>query len=177
MQSSAPTVVRRLLRTTSTRDDRPRADFCLPWRSSRQRRPLWCSWCSSQATVSSAWTWCPLAHWSASAGHVRESPSRTCSRPARNGIRYADRREYPTNGGLLPPSALQPVAPRCQSASGPVVEQFQGRLDAAGEELVREVAVCQRSGELQGADRESEDRERVGSSRLGVCPAETRRDD
>jgi hypothetical protein len=93
-----------------------------------------------------------LAHWSGSAGQVRESPSRTCAQPARKGIGYADRREYPMSGGRFSPAERRPVAPRSQSGSRPVVEQFQGRLDAAGEELVGEVAVCQRSGELQGAD-------------------------
>jgi hypothetical protein len=47
--------------------------------------------------------------------------------------------------------------------SCPIVEQLQGPLYAAGEELVGQVAGGQRSGELQGADHHSEDRERVGS--------------
>ena len=60
--------------------------------------------------------------------------------------------------------------------SCPVVQQLHGRLDAAGEELIGQVAVCERPGELQRAEHQSEERERVGSSRLGVCRVETRRD-
>jgi hypothetical protein len=47
-----------------------------------------------------------------------------------------------------------------------VVEQRQGRVHAAGEELVGEVAVGQRSGDLQGADHEPEEREGVDSRRV-----------
>ena len=38
------------------------------------------------------------------------------------------------------------------------------------------LGVGQRPGELKGADHEPEDRERVRSSRLGVCRVETRGD-
>ena len=60
--------------------------------------------------------------------------------------------------------------------SCPVVQQLHGRLDAPGEELIGQVTVCQRPGELQGAEHQSDEGERVGSSRLGVCRVETRRD-
>jgi hypothetical protein len=50
----------------------------------------------------------------------------------------------------------------------PIVDQLQGRLDALGEELIGQVAVGQRPGQLQRADHESEERERVGSRRVGV---------
>lgn len=53
--------------------------------------------------------------------------------------------------------------------SCPVVEQPQGRFHAVGEELIGQVAVCQRPGELQGAEHQSKECERVGPSRLGVC--------
>src|SRR3954454_17731362 len=42
--------------------------------------------------------------------------------------------------------------------SGPVVEQLQGRLDGAGQEMVGEVPIGERSRELQGADHHAEDR-------------------
>jgi hypothetical protein len=45
-----------------------------------------------------------------------------------------------------------------------------------GEELIRQVTVCERSGELQRAEHQSEERERVGSSRHGAGRVETRRD-
>ena len=66
---------------------------------------------------------------------------------------------------------------RCavRSSGGPsvmgscrVVQQLHGRLDAAGEELIGQVTVCQRPGELQRAEHQSEEGERVGLSRLGV---------
>src|SRR5690242_12096013 len=60
--------------------------------------------------------------------------------------------------------------------SRPVVEQLQGCLRSMGEELIGEVAVGQRSGELEGTDQQAEDRERVGPSRLWVCRIDTRRD-
>jgi hypothetical protein len=40
----------------------------------------------------------------------------------------------------------------------------------------RQVTVCERSGELQRAEHQSEERERVGSSRHGAGRVETRRD-
>ena len=71
----------------------------------------------------------------------------------------------------------------CVPAGGPsamgscrVVQQVHGRLDAPSEELIRQVAVCERPGELQRAEHQSEEAERVGLSRLGVCRVETRRD-
>src|SRR5215216_3069569 len=60
--------------------------------------------------------------------------------------------------------------------SRPVLQQLQRRLPAPGEELIRQVPVRQRPGELERADHEAEDCERVRSSRLGVCPVETGRD-
>jgi hypothetical protein len=52
--------------------------------------------------------------------------------------------------------------------TGGVVQQFQRRLDSRREELIGQVAVAQRPRELQGADHQSEERERVDSSSLGV---------
>jgi hypothetical protein len=60
--------------------------------------------------------------------------------------------------------------------SCPVLQQLPGRLPAAGEELIRQVPVGERSGELGRADHETVDRERVRSRRLGACRVETRRD-
>jgi hypothetical protein len=60
--------------------------------------------------------------------------------------------------------------------SGPVAQQHHGHLDAPGEELIGQTTVCQRSGELQRADHQSEDGERVRSSALDVCRIEARRD-
>ena len=57
-----------------------------------------------------------------------------------------------------------------------VVEQLQGRLHALGEELIGQVAVGQRPGQLQGADQQSEERERVGSRRVGVVRLQAGRD-
>jgi len=50
-----------------------------------------------------------------------------------------------------------------------VVEQLQGGLHAPGEQLIGQVAVGQRPGELQGADHQPEDRERVLPSSPDVC--------
>ena len=60
--------------------------------------------------------------------------------------------------------------------SCPVVQQLDGCLDTAGEELIGQVAVCEHPGELQRAEHQSEEGDRVGSIRLGVCRVETRRD-
>ena len=57
--------------------------------------------------------------------------------------------------------------------SCPLVQQLHGRLDAMGEELIGQVTVCECPGELQGAEHQSEERERVGLSRAGVCRVET----
>ena len=43
------------------------------------------------------------------------------------------------------------------------------RLDAMGEDLIGQVSVCECLGELQGAEHQSEERDRVGLSRAGVC--------
>jgi hypothetical protein len=51
----------------------------------------------------------------------------------------------------------------------PGVEQRQGGLRGVGEESIGEVAVGQRPGEPQGADHQSEDRERVCSGPIGIC--------
>src|SRR5436309_78342 len=47
-------------------------------------------------------------------------------------------------------------------------QQLQRRLHASSEELIGELAVCQCPGELQSANHQSEQRERVRSSRLAV---------
>src|SRR6188472_3497161 len=49
-----------------------------------------------------------------------------------------------------------------------VIEQLQGRLRALGEELIGQGAVGQRPGQLQGADQQAQEGERVGSCRVGV---------
>jgi hypothetical protein len=49
-------------------------------------------------------------------------------------------------------------------------------LRAAGEELIGQVAVGQRPGDLQSADHESEDGERVGARRRDLCGVKARRD-
>jgi DNA-directed RNA polymerase specialized sigma24 family protein len=117
----------------------------------------------------------------------------TGTRPtaALNSVPYVDRAPRPLRvpderRRLLLPHAPRPVAPRWQFAdapaqtwlsslpggacvatwSCPVVEQLQGRLQAAGEELVGEVAVGQGSGDLQDADHEPDERERVDSRRV-----------
>jgi len=56
------------------------------------------------------------------------------------------------------------VAAGGPSAMGscPVVQQLYGRLDAVGEELIGQVAVCARPGELQRAEHQSEEGQRVG---------------
>jgi len=58
---------------------------------------------------------------------------------------------------------------RAASLRRRVLKHLQRRLHALGEELIGQVAVCQRPGELQGADHQSE-RERIGLSRVGVWP-------
>src|SRR5215204_5441036 len=60
--------------------------------------------------------------------------------------------------------------------SCPVVEQLQGRLHALGEELIGQGAVGQRPGQLQGADQQAEEGERVGSRRVGVVRLQAGRD-
>jgi hypothetical protein len=60
-------------RTTNEHTDRPRAECCFPSRSSRHRKSVRRGRCSSQAVVSSAWTWTPVSLRTGSAGHVRES--------------------------------------------------------------------------------------------------------
>jgi len=69
------------------------------------------------------------------------------------------------------------VAAGGPSAMGscPVVQQLYGRLDAVGEELIGQVAVCARPGELQRAEHQSEEGQRVGLGRFGVGRVETRR--
>ena len=66
-----------------------------------------------------------------------------------------------------------PSRPRGRHA---VIEQLQGRLHALGEELIGQVAIGQRPGQLQGADHESEERERVGSRCVGVLRLQAGRD-
>ena len=125
---------------------------------------------SSQATVSSARTvmpGCPLERQRRLRPRIAVSDVRAAGPQGdrvRGPARLPDERRP-----LVPPSAPRPVARRCQSASRPVLEQLQGCVHALGEELIGQVALCQRSGELQGADHQSEEREGVRSSSLGVC--------
>ena len=56
------------------------------------------------------------------------------------------------------------------------MEQLQGRFHTALEELIGQVAVGQRPGQLQGADQQAEERERVGSRRVGVLRLQAGRD-
>jgi hypothetical protein len=57
-----------------------------------------------------------------------------------------------------------------------LIEQLQGRLLTPREERIGELAVRQRPGELQGADHQAEDRERVRSSAVDVGLVGARRD-
>jgi hypothetical protein len=97
-----------------------------------------------------------------------------------NGDLYRRTRQ-PCQGGPKPARQLgrhaRPASQRasgCRRRAAPLTattsphDRLRWRL-IAREELVGEVAVGQCSGELQGADHHSEDRERVRSSRLDVC--------
>src|SRR5829696_6093155 len=68
------------------------------------------------------------------------------------------------------------TTPATPSPGCPVVEQLQGGLDAAGEELIGNVAIAQRSGKLEGADHHRDEHQRVGPGRVGVCRVQARRD-
>jgi hypothetical protein len=57
-----------------------------------------------------------------------------------------------------------------------VVQHLHGRLRALIEKPIGEVAVGQCPGELQGADHQSEDRERVSPSGLGIGRVQARGD-
>ena len=91
----------------------------------------------------------------------------------------------PTRSSVDPGVARVPDAARrraracalsCPRGRHAVIEQLQGRLHALGEELIGQVAIGQRPGQLQGADHQSEERERVGSGSLGVCGVQACRD-
>ena len=62
-----------------------------------------------------------------------------------------------------------------RSHAGEAFHQPQGCVDALGEELIGQLAVGQRSGELQRSDQQSEDHERFSSRRVGSSWVHPRR--
>ena len=70
----------------------------------------------------------------------------------------------------------EPGTTHVRAANERIVQHLHGRVRALVEKPIGEVAVGQRPGELQGADHQSEDRERVGPSGLDVGRVQARGD-